>query len=942
MKLKETINLPKTKFPMKASLSTMEPKLLQRWDELQLYQRIRSIRKMCPSFTLHDGPPYANGNIHIGHAENKILKDFILKSKTMKGLNAPYIPGWDCHGLPIEIKVDQALGKKKSEMTQGQIRQECRKYADKFVQLQRQEFIRLGILGDWKSPYLTMSASYEAAIARTFGQFVKGGSVYKGLKPVHWCISCRTALAEAEVQYQDHQSPAIYVKFPLASDPSNLHPALKNKKVSVLIWTTTPWTLPANLGVAFNANLEYSVVEVGEEAYLIASDLIELTAKQCDFKPSKTLACLRGEELANLKIKHPFLNQISPGLLGDHVTLEQGTGCVHTAPGHGHEDYTLGKAYQLEIYCPVDDSGYFLEGTPYVEGQAVFEANNSILQLLRDQNALLGVKQISHSYPHCWRCHNPVIFRATSQWFISMDHGDLRKKALSAIQTVHWIPQWGQERISKMIANRPDWCISRQRVWGVPIIALYCKSCQNALLKPEIVDHVVNIFEREGADAWFNRPVEDLIPANIKCPKCDSIQFYKETDILDVWFDSGSSQTAVLGQESGLAFPADVYMEGSDQYRGWFHSSLLVGIGTSRGAPYRQVLTHGWTLDADGKAMSKSLGNVIEPQTIIKKEGAEILRLWIASSDFKEDIRISEEMIQRLSEGYRKFRNTARFMLGNLSDFSPSQDSVAPLDLEEIDQWALMQTSKLLDQIYSWYDNYEFHRIYHNVNDFLTTELSAFYFDILKDRLYTTAASSPSRRSAQTVIYQILESLTCALAPIYSFTCDEIWEYLPSNQSRLESVHMANFIPANQLVKGFSPEMIKKLENWKKLVQIRSIVLKNLEDARKSKVIGNSLEAKVILILGGQLDSILESYQQFLPSLFIVSQVELNCPTEESQCSPKTEDLRVIVSRADGEKCERCWNYSLEIGRNPAFSNICLKCSEVLKKIGVHTLEPTL
>ena len=942
MKLKETINLPRTKFPMKANLATMEPKLLQRWDELQLYQRIRSIRKTAPVFTLHDGPPYANGNIHIGHAENKILKDFILKSKTMKGLNAPYVPGWDCHGLPIEIKVDEALGKKKSEMTQGQIRQECRNYADKFVQLQRQEFIRLGILGDWESPYLTMSTSYEAAIARTFGQFVKEGSVYKGLKPVHWCISCRTALAEAEVQYQDHQSPAIYVKFPLVSDPESLHPALENKKVSVIIWTTTPWTLPANLGIAFNSNLQYSVVEVGEEAYLIATDLIELTATQCNFKPGKTLACLQGQELAGLKTKHPFLNQISPGLLGDHITLEQGTGCVHTAPGHGHEDYALGKTYQLEIYCPVDDSGHFLKGTPHVEGQEVFEANNFILELLRNQSVLLGAKQISHSYPHCWRCHNPVIFRATSQWFISMDHGDLREKTLSAIQTVRWIPEWGKERISNMIANRPDWCISRQRVWGVPITALYCKSCENVLLKPEIIEHIVNIFEIEGADAWFNRPIENLIPPNTKCPKCDSSHFYKETDILDVWFDSGSSHAAVLGQQSGLSFPADVYMEGSDQYRGWFHSSILIGIGTGRGVPYQQVVTHGWTLDAKGKAMSKSLGNVIEPQTIIKKEGAEILRLWIASSDFKEDIRISEEIIRRLSEGYRKFRNTARFMLGNLSDFSSSENSVAPLDLEEIDQWALMQTSQLLDKIYSWYDNYEFHRIYHTVNDFLTVELSAFYFDILKDRLYTAAPDSLSRRSAQTVIYQILESLTCALAPIYSFTCDEIWGYLPSNQSHLESVHMSNFIPANQLIKEFSPEIIKKLENWEKLVQIRSIVLKTLEDARTDKVIGNSLEAKVTLTSGSQFDSLLQNYQRFLPSLFIVSQVELGNPSGENQYSYEIEDLRVIVSRADGKKCERCWNYSFEVGQNPTFNSICSKCSEVLKQIGVNTLEPTI
>ena len=933
MKLKETINLPRTSFPMKASLPTLEPRMLHRWNQQQLYQKIRRSRAGAPLFTLHDGPPYANGNIHIGHAENKILKDFIVKSRTMAGFNAPYIPGWDCHGLPIEIKVDQILGKKKLKMTKVEVRQECRQYANKFVKLQREEFIRLGVLGDWDAPYLTMSNAYEAAIARTFGRFVEGGFVYKGLKPVHWCTSCQTALAEAEVEYQDHSSPSIFVKFRLKSAPSLLHPALQGKRVSVIIWTTTPWSLPANLGIAFNPNLDYAAVEVGEEVYLIASELTESTATHCKFKVRRTLATIKGSQLMGLETHHPFLEKISLGLLGEHVTLEQGTGCVHTAPGHGHEDYALGKTYGLDIYCPVDGSGQFVAGTPYVEGLSVLQANETILQLLRDRKSLLGIEELVHSYPHCWRCHNPVIFRATSQWFIDMEHGDLRKNSLSAIQGVRWLPEWGQERISNMIATRPDWCISRQRVWGVPITAFYCEECQEVLLRREVIDHVVDLFEKEGSDAWFRRPVKALMPPGTTCAQCGTDRFRKETDILDVWFDSGASQEAVLGQKPEVPWPADLYIEGSDQYRGWFHSSLLVGVGISQGAPYRQIITHGWTLDAEGRAMSKSLGNVIEPQTIIKKDGAEILRLWVAAADFKEDIRISPDMIRRLSEGYRKFRNTARFILGNLSDFSPNKDSVPVKNLEELDQWALMQTSRLLERIYRWYETYEFHRIYHGVYDFVTVDLSSFYFDVLKDRLYTAAPHSPLRRSSQTALYHILESLTRALAPIYSFTCDEIWEYLPPKPCRPESVHIAQFTPANQLTQGLSPKTIKQLQNWEQLIKIRSTVLKSLEAARKDKFIGNSLEAKVTLTGGERYDLVLKTYETLLPGLFIVSQVELGKPSGSGKYSNEIDGLTVAVVRADGEKCERCWIYSTGVGRDPIYRTVCPKCSLVLKEI---------
>jgi isoleucyl-tRNA synthetase len=930
--LKNTINLPKTNFPMKASLPSSEPVMLEKWQKLGLYEKIRESRATSPVFTLHDGPPYANGNIHLGHAENKILKDFIVKSRTMAGFNAPYIPGWDCHGLPIEIKVDQALGKKKATMTLVEVRQECRKYAQNFVELQRQEFKRLGILGEWDAPYLTMSHEYEAAIARTFAKFVEGGFIYKGLKPVHWCISCQTALAEAEVEYEDHSSPSVYVKFPLNVDPSLVDPALKDKKVSIIIWTTTPWTLPANLGIAFNPNLEYSAVETQGEVYIIASELVELTGSKCGFRPERILARFRGDRLERLRARHPFLERDSLLVLGDHVTLEQGTGCVHTAPGHGQEDYLIGKAYGLDIYCPVDGRGRFVAGTEHVEGLNVFQANEPIVELLKARGALLAVEKISHSYPHCWRCHNPVIFRATPQWFIALDHAELRSQSLDAIKQIRWLPEWGEERISNMIANRPDWCISRQRVWGVPIIVFYCDQCNETILEKKLIDHVVSVFEQKGSDVWFQYPPEELLPEDASCPKCGARKFHKETDILDVWFDSGSSHEAVLGKRGDVPWPADVYIEGSDQYRGWFHSSLLIGVGVHGGAPYRQVLTHGWTLDADGRAMSKSLGNVIEPQTIVKSNGAEILRLWVAASDFKEDVRISKDMLTRLSEAYFKFRNTARFMLGNLYDFDPAKTTVPSDALSEVDQWALLRTSQLLEKIYRWYEEYEFHRIYHAVYDFVTVDLSAFYLNILKDRLYTAAPHSKLRRSSQTVLYQVLDALTRAVAPIYSFTCDEIWRYLPQSVDQTESVHLAHFVAPEQLIRGLSQAALARLKNWEQLIEVRSEVLKILERARRDKFIGDSLQAKVKLNSASKYRELLRTYEGFLPTLFIVSQVEIeeNLPAETY--FHQTNDLNVLVLRADGAKCERCWNYSTDVGKDKDFETVCLKCSAALKE----------
>ncbi|MFN8007188.1 MAG: isoleucine--tRNA ligase [Terriglobia bacterium] len=935
MELKETLNLPKTAFPMKANLPTNEPQILQRWEEQKLYEGIRQKHAQSPLFTLHDGPPYANGNIHLGHAENKILKDFIVKSRNMMGFNAPYLPGWDCHGLPIEIKVDQSLGKKKASLTLPQVRQECRKYAEKFVGLQRQEFKRLGILGEWDRPYLTMSFEYEAAIARTFAQFVEKGHIYKGLKPVYWCISCQTALAEAEVEYENHTSPSIYVKFPVLSDLSFLEKSLAGKKISVIIWTTTPWTLPANLGIAFNSRLEYSAVEVGDEVYVMASELIEATAKQCGFTAGKVLARFPGSKLERLKARHPFLERDSLLVLGDHVTLEQGTGCVHIAPGHGQEDYITGKLYGLDIYCPVNSQGQFIEGTEFFAGMNVFEANPKVVELLRSKAALLASENLAHSYPHCWRCHNPVIFRATPQWFISMDHAKLRESSLEAIRKVQWIPEWGEGRIANMVATRPDWCISRQRVWGVPIIVFYCDSCNEPILKKEFMDRVVSVFEKEGSDAWFQRSPGELLPPGVVCPDCGRSNFRKETDILDVWFDSGSSHEAVLGRRTDLPWPADLYIEGGDQYRGWFQSSLLIGMGIQEQAPYRQVLTHGWTLDADGKAMSKSLGNVIEPQEVVKESGAEILRAWVAASDFKEDVRISKDMLARLSEFYRRFRNTARWMLANLYDYSPSVNSVPALSLSPIDQWALQQTALLLTRIQEWYRDYEFHRIFHAVNEFVTVQLSSLYFDILKDRLYTAAPNSVLRRSSQTSLYRILDALTRAMAPIYSFTSDEIWQYLSQYESRETSVHMALFRPAEELIAGIPADTLAQLKDWDQLIQIRGEVLKILETARKDKFIGSAQEAKVQLAAKAGALELLRKYQDALPGLFIVSQVEIKETLEPGTYFHDAGEVQVLVVRAEGHKCERCWNYALEVGQDAKFPTVCGKCSASLKEMGL-------
>jgi len=933
--LKHTINLPHTTFSMKANLPQNEPKWLAQWAKDDLYGQIRAARKDAPIFTLHDGPPYANGRIHLGTSLNKILKDFIVKSKTHEGFNAPYRPGWDCHGLPIEINVDKDLGPRKAQMSAVEIRQACRRFAEKYVNIQRQDFMRLGVLGEWDKPYLTMGFDYEAYIADAFLSFLRQGYVYRGRKAVYWCITDKTALAEAEVEYEEHQSPSIYVRYPVLTDPATLDPALKGRKLWVIIWTTTPWTLPASMAVAFHPDFEYVVVgDEDSNAYILESRRYGPVLEETGLNAPKVLARIPGKKLERLQIQHPFLDRQITGVLANYVTAEDGTGCVHTAPGHGREDCQTGMQYGIDIYCPVDESGRITEGLPEYVGKKVFDANAPIIELLKSRGALVGkAGTLTHSYPTCWRCHKPIIFRAAEQWFINIDHRELRQRALDAIKKTKWVPAWGEDRIANMIAERPDWCISRQRVWGVPITVFHCEDCKKPIMDASLAQHAVELFRQEGADAWFAHSVAELLPPGAHCPQCGGTKLRKETDILDVWFDSGSSQHAVLGHRADLPWPADVYLEAGDQYRGWFHSSLLVALGTHGAAPYRQVLTHGWVLDAQGRAMSKSIGNVIEPMEVIKTHGAEILRLWAASVEFGEDVSISPEMLTRLSEAYRKLRNTFRYCLSNLYDFDPTKDAVDPSQLEEIDSWVLLRTADLLERSQAAYDDYAFHKVYRGVYDFATVDLSAFYFDILKDRLYTSPARSTRRRAAQTTLYRIADALVRTVAPLLCFTADEVWKHLPAPQLREKSVHLAKFVAPADLRAGLPEKHLQRVENWSRLIAVRNEVLKALEVARQEKFIGGSLEARVRLGVSGELAPLVEEYRSFLPGLFIVSQVEVTGDTSEGTSSTEVPGLSVKIEKAAGQKCERCWNYSEHVGEDLRYPTVCERCSAALTEI---------
>lgn len=919
--IKETLNLPQTSFSMKAKLNLKEPELIKRWESIGLYQKIQKKRKESPTFILHDGPPYANGNIHLGTALNKILKDFIVKTKTMQGYKSPYLPGWDCHGLPIEIKVDQLLGKKKKELSIIEIREECRKYALKYVNIQREQFKRLGVFGEWEKPYLTMNPEYEGEVLRHLASFFASGNVYKGKRPVHWCPHCQTALAEAEIEYKDHKSPSIYVKFPVISDLSQKFSVLKNKKVYVLIWTTTPWTLPANLAIAFHPGHEYAAFQANGEVYIAAKKLIPVLAEELGFKGTKILATFFGKDIEGLKAHHPFIDRESIFVLADYVTLDQGTGCVHTAPGHGYEDYLTSLAYKLEIYTPVDRQGRFVPQVEKYGGMDVFEANKVIIKDMEKDGTLLKVDEIVHSYPHCWRCKNPVIFRATAQWFISMDRNDLRKKALEEIKKVHWIPSWGEERIANMVKARPDWCISRQRSWGVPIPAFYCHHCGQILANEEIALRVGDIFAKEGSNAWYIKKAEELLPSSAKCDKCGSKKFNKENNILDVWFESGASHN-VLGKRKDLTWPSDLYVEGHDQYRGWFNSSLLVGVGAKSSVPYKTVITHGFVLDEQGRGMSKSLGNFIEPEEIISINGAEILRLWVAMLNYKEDARFGNEILKRLIEAYRKIRNTWRFILGNIYDFVPNGEIVSASDMKPLDRWALEKFSRLGRRILKAYNNYEYHVVFHTIYNFFTVELSSFYLDVLKDRLYCSGKKSFLRKSAQTALFQLLKWTLILMAPILPFTTEEAWEIMPQFKGKEESVHLELF-PNLDKVWLESP----LFNEWQELISVREKVLKKLEEAREKKVIGNSLEASITLRVPSSEEDLLKKYEKELSSLFIVSTVILVQSSEE--------ELRVEVAQASGEKCQRCWNFSAYVGKSSQYPHFCKRCEEVVRKMGL-------
>jgi len=925
MDYKETLNLPVTDFPMRANLPQREPAMLQRWQELGLNKKLEGADSGRPAFILHDGPPYANGHIHIGHALNKILKDIVVKSKRMQGFYAPYVPGWDCHGLPIELKVDQELGAKKREMSKAQIRKECRNYAQNWIATQSAEFQRLGIFGDWQHPYLTMTTRYEAATARELARFAERGGLYKGKKPVHWCPSCVTALAEAEVEYDDHTSPSIYVKFPFVDQLPAKLAHLAGTPLSFVIWTTTPWTIPANLAVCLHPELPYVVIETGGELLVMAEGLYQQVLAKLGISDFTVRATFQAPLFEKLRCKHPLFARDSLLVLGDYVTLEAGTGCVHTAPGHGQDDYLTGLRYGLEIYNPVDDYGRYRDDVEFFAGLNVQkEANAAVSARLKEVGALLSEGKVSHSYPHCWRCKKPIIFRATEQWFISMEANDLRGKALKHINDVQWIPHWGRERIYNMIENRPDWCISRQRTWGVPITVVYCRKCGEAIADGKLMHHVADLFEEGGSDIWFEREARELLPAGTTCPKCGHDDFDKEQDILDVWFDSGVSHAAVLETTPKLHSPADIYLEGSDQHRGWFHSSLLACVGTRDAAPYKAVLTHGFVLDENGRPMSKSMGNVVAPEKVIQKVGAEVLRLWVATQDYRNDTRVGDQILQQVSEAYRRIRNTARYILGNLHGFDPSADSVPDGDLLEIDRWALSKLEGLVRRVGKSYNDYEFHVLYHAVHNFCSVDLSAFYLDVLKDRLYISPAKSLARRSAQTAMYRILDALTRLIAPVLSFTADEIWQELPGE--REESVHLAAF-PAFEAAL-FDAELEAR---YSKLLAVRSDVSKALELARAEKRIGHSLDARVLLAApAGPWRELLEAYQGELATLCIVSQAELVVELADGGAGEEVAGLRIKVEKARGEKCERCWNYATTIGESDQHPTVCHRCREAL------------
>lgn len=914
----KTLNLLQTEFPMRGNLPAREPDIQKWWDEIDVYAQVQKRNEGKPKFILHDGPPYANGDIHIGHALNKVLKDMIVRYRSMSGYDAPYVPGWDTHGLPIEHAVVTKEKVDRHSISIAEFRERCKQYALSFVDKQRGQFKRLGVRGDWNNPYITLNQSYEAMQIRVFGDMAKKGYIYKGLKPVYWSPSSETALAEAEIEYQDKRSASIYVAFDVVDSKGKLP-----ENTAIVIWTTTPWTIPSNLGIALHPELEYSVVKVGDKHFVVASGLLAAVAKVVDWENAEVVSTIKGSELEYAVCRHPFYNRDSLVILGEHVTLEAGTGAVHTAPGHGEDDFYVGQKYGLPVLSPVDDQGRFTSEAPGFEGQFYDDANKVIAEKLKEVGALLHLGFIQHQYPHDWRSKKPVIFRATEQWFASID--GFRQNMLDAIKEVKWIPQWGELRLSNMIADRGDWCISRQRVWGLPIPIFYCKNCNHEIITDATIDYVSELFAREGSAAWFEKDESELVAPGTQCPKCGGEKFRKETDTMDVWFDSGSSHMSVLEVRPELTWPADLYLEGSDQYRGWFNSSLATAVATRGTAPYKAVLSHGFTLDGEGRKMSKSLGNVIEPRQVMDKLGADILRLWVSSTDYQSDQRISDAILTQIAEVYRKVRNTLRFLLGNLNDFDPNRDRVPFAELSELDRFAWIQCNRLVGKVLKSYEEYNFHMVFQAIHNFCTIDLSAFYLDILKDRLYTKAPNDPTRRAAQTVLYDTLLALTKLITPVLPHTADEVWKFIPSVSET--SVQLTDMPTPDTTIYDAALE-----KRWNNFIEVRDEVLKALEAARKEKVIGNSLGADLHLYPTEETAAVLEQMTE-LDQLFIVSNVVVHpAGTDAPDDAMRLEGLNVKVNVAQGEKCERCWMITPEVGTDEDHNTLCPRCAKTVKE----------
>jgi len=924
---KNTLNLPETGFPMRGDLAKREPVMLKNWYDKQLYQKIRQATKGKKSFILHDGPPYANGNIHIGHAVNKILKDIIVKSKTSLGFDSPYIPGWDCHGLPIELKVEGLVGKPNEKITAAEFRQKCREYAAEQVEGQKKDFIRLGVLGDWDNPYLTMNFNTEANIIRTLGKVIANGHLYKGSKPVHWCLDCGSSLAEAEVEYEDKVSPSIYVRFPAvnAAEIEEKFNAVGkgHGKLSAVIWTTTPWTMPSNRAIAVNADLEYNLVQLGDERVILAAELVESVAKSVGVEQVEVLGSVKGQALELVRFNHPFYDFTVPVILGDHVTTDGGTGLVHTAPDHGLDDFIVGQKYNLPMAGLVSNDGKFISTTEFFAGKGVFEANPLVVEKLQEVGNLLKVEKIKHSYPHCWRHKTPIIFRATPQWFIGMETQGLRQQALGEIKQVRWIPDWGQARIEKMVENRPDWCISRQRTWGVPMTLFVHKETEE--LHPRtlaLLEEVAKRVEKAGIQAWWDLDEKELLGV-------DAETYRKVPDTLDVWFDSGSTYSSVVANRPEFnGQDIDMYLEGSDQHRGWFMSSLMLSTATDSKAPYKQVLTHGFTVDGQGRKMSKSIGNIVTPQEVMDKFGGDILRLWVASTDYTGEMTVSDEILKRAADSYRRIRNTARFLLANLNGFDPQRDAVKPEDMISLDRWAVACALDAQKEIKDAYDNYQFHTVVQRLMRFCSVEMGSFYLDIIKDRQYTTKADSLARRSCQTALWHIAEALVRWMAPILSFTADEIWGYLPQT-----ATPRAEFVFTEEFYEGlFGLGENEKLDDayWQQLIKVRSEVNRVLEIARNDKVIGGGLEAEVTVYANGEYRALLEQLGNELRFVLITSKAEVKPLADKPAdvAAGELEGIAVSVARSNGEKCPRCWHYSDKIGVNPEHPTLCPRCVE--------------